>query len=254
MEVADALAPPGVGRVLLLTVMQPGPDDADAAEPEQPPRSLVAAQQVQREALAAALAAGSSPQSLLTIASSPWEEIERLAEDLQCESLLVGLSELDALQARDAALEQLLNEVRCDVAILRTHPAWRLRRVRRVLVPTGGKSGQVVPRARLLGSLARVAGPRVTFLQVLPAGAGDDEREDALHALLQLAADETSGAPEALVVRSDDVARAVAERAADSDLVVLGLQRIRGRTLFGDVALRIAAETDCAMVMISRGS
>jgi len=44
----------------------------------------------------------------------------------------------------------------------------------------------------------------------------------------------------------------VTEHASDSDLVVLGLQRVRGRKLFGEIALRMVQGIPCAAIMLSR--
>jgi nucleotide-binding universal stress UspA family protein len=54
------------------------------------------------------------------------------------------------------------------------------------------------------------------------------------------------------VVRCDEVSRAIAEHAADCDLVVLGVQRMHRRhKALGEVALRISRETACPILMIS---
>jgi nucleotide-binding universal stress UspA family protein len=43
------------------------------------------------------------------------------------------------------------------------------------------------------------------------------------------------------------------EYAADNDLVILGLQRLgRRRKLLGEIAVNMARDTSCALIMISR--
>ncbi len=250
VAVAGALAPPAVGRVLLLSVMQ----RMENVKESQPPPPLISAQQAQSEALTASLATGHSPEALMTIAPAPWAEISRVARTHRCESLLVGLSKIDGDNGDGGKhLEGLLNDVDCDVAVLRAPPGWRLEHTTRILVPVGGRSGQDELRARLLGSLARSKKSRqVTFVGVLPTTASEDEQEETRRRLTRLAEDEAPGKPSAMVVLADDVVGAIAGEAQESDLVILGLQRVGRRRLFGDVALRIAAESPSATIMISR--
>ena len=62
----------------------------------------------------------------------------------------------------------------------------------------------------------------------------------------------TDGALWSQVLRSHDVAREVVQLAEQTDLVILGLQRHgRRKKTFGQVALRIAADTRCGIIMIS---
>lgn len=55
------------------------------------------------------------------------------------------------------------------------------------------------------------------------------------------------------VEKSDDIAGHIISRVAESDLVILGTQRLgRRRKSLGELILRIARETDCPILMISR--
>jgi nucleotide-binding universal stress UspA family protein len=73
--------------------------------------------------------------------------------------------------------------------------------------------------------------------------------------LIKFAKDEVPGQPVVEVVRSDAVADEITAQAKECDLVVLGLQRLsRRRKVFGEVILRIAHDTEGAVLMIgSRG-
>jgi hypothetical protein len=293
VAVANALVPSEVGRVLLLSVVpspQPGPDDDEAGD-EPPGRDidmaarLADAQEVVRNALTASYATGQTPEALITAAPEPWAEIRRVARAYDCECLLLGLPQLS--QNPDVSrVEQLINEVDCDVAILCAPPGWQLSEVRRVLVPIGGRGEQHELRARLLGSLVRTAPREVTFLRVLPpvagsaesqgAGAGDtpaandgfaDRRvEEAASAALAearahalgLARVHLPGAHAVEVVQAADVAAAVAGAARASDLLVLGLRTEpaafhlgRPRARFGELAMDIARRAPCATVLLS---
>jgi hypothetical protein len=245
VAVANALAPPVVGRVLLLSVMAPPDAPEGAAE------ALQAPQRTLGEALTASLAAGQAPEALMTISALPWREIQRVTVVHRCESLLLGLSPLTAADST-AQLETLLNEVACDVTILRAPDHWTIDKARRILVPIGGRGNQDELRARLLGSLSRVASREVTFLRVVDEAASDEAAAVAGRHLQRLAEDEAPGEPRAKIIRAGQVVEAIVEQSASNDLVILGLQRVQGRRRFGALALEIATKTRCATIMISR--
>ncbi len=247
-EVATALTPPGVGRVLLLSVVSPPGDDWDGA----PPGQLLSAQEVVHEALMESFRGRIAPEVMLTVSDRPWREIARVARAHQCESLMLGLSNL-AEQLQSPALERLISDVDTDVTILHAPEDWDLEDVRRILVPLGGRGGQDVLRARLLGSVGRVGQREVQFLRVLRPGASAVEHEDAQDDLLRLAEEEAPGFGTAVVVRSDDPGGAIVEAASGCDLVILGVQRLgRRRKAFGPIALRIARDAPCATILVSR--
>ena len=160
VAVAHALAPPGVGRVLLLSVVA---TPEEGWHEEEPPHTLRDTQTVLREAVTASFASGMEPEALMTIAPQPWPEIVRVSRAHRCESLLLGLSDVNS-----AHLEELISSVACDVVVLHAPPGWHLKNIHRVLVPTRSLGAHDKFRARLLGSLCRTGKREVTFLQVLP--------------------------------------------------------------------------------------
>jgi len=248
VAVATALAPPAVGRVMLLSVVAaPGAESgADFTEP------LQRVQDVLGHALTASFAAGLAPEALTTVADRPWSEIARVARVHRCENLLLGLSRLEGGDV-GREIERLMSEVHCDVTILRARPGWELAAASRVLVPVGGRGGHDRVRARLLASLSRTALRQFRFLQILPPDAPPERLREERRRLMHLAEEEVRGAAEISVEVSDDPAAALTRHAAESDLVVLGLRREHRRAKsFGDVALRIARETESAIIMISR--
>ena len=87
---ASAMAPPRLGRVLLLYVAE-RPERWSADEP---PPQLVYAQQVLGQSLTTSFRSQLAPEALTTIADDPWEEIRRVAGSYACESLLLGLGDL----------------------------------------------------------------------------------------------------------------------------------------------------------------
>jgi len=239
----NAIAPPLVGEVVLLTVLRARPSDRETA--------LEDVQSIVRASLHRSLAEGHAPEVLITVADDPWEEIARVARSRRCESLLVGLTsatEADAVQP----LERLLNRVSGDVVVLRAGPGWSPADAARVIVPIGGRGTHDALRARLLGSLGRGEQPReYHFVRVMPSDTDERTRERARRELLEFAAEETPVTPTVEVICADDVVESLAAITAPSDLLVLGLQQHRGRRLFGEIALRIARRTEAATLMIS---
>lgn len=248
VAVASALAPPKVGRVLLLSVIAPPKE----WQPDNIPKELLDAQSVLRESLTASFAAGLAPEALTTVASVPWAEIDRVSRIHRCESLLLGLGDLtqDVVGTR---VENLMSAVDSDVVILRARGGWHLSGVRRVLVAVGGRGDHDQLRARLLGSLYRTGASEIEFLRVVPENASKEVHNRAQQELHRLAQDELPGYSQVRIIAANDVAGVIARQAEKSDLLILGLQRLsRRRKIFGDLALNIAQKTSCALIMISR--
>lgn len=249
VSVAHALTPPGVGRVLVLSVVRTPPD----WDPPEPPPSLMETQRLLGETLAASLARGMCPEALCTVAQDPWPEIARVAGAHRCESLLMGMTQLDDTSATADHIEDLMSAVDCDVVVLRAPPEWELAGAGRILVPLGGKGYQDTLRARLLGSLSRAKSPEVSYLRVMPLGTPDGEIRRIERELDQFARSEAPGFGRARVLRSDDAAAEVVRECAGSDLTIIGVQRLsRRKKLFGPFAMKVVAETQGALLLISR--
>ncbi len=247
VAVATALAPPQVGRVMLLTVVPAARDWS----PDEDPSPLRNAQAVLGEAIAASVRAGMFPEALATVAEQTWLEISRVARVHDCESLLLGLSKLTE-QAAVIPLEQLINNVDCDVVVLRAPKTWELSQVGRILVPTGGGGVHERLLARLLASLARSSDREITFLRVLPQQSPEPARQQAQRGLRRIANDLGLTDADVQVVCSDRPVEIVAATADEHDLTVLGIQRLaRRQKLFGQFALHVARKTPCPLLLIS---
>jgi amino acid transporter len=248
VQVATALAPPKVGRVLLLDVVS-----APAGwDPKRTPGALTNAQDVLREALTASFQAGLAPQALTTVAVDPWEEIAHVAETHRCESILLGIGPIDRGLGRPE-VDRIVRSTECDVVLLRVDPGWKLERVRRVVVPLGGKGEHDLLRARLLGSLHRTSAPEVRFVRMLGEGAPRDAEEQARRGLLRVALDECPGGSAVKILYGDSLVDALLGYVGEDDLVVVGLQRVaRKRSAFGPVASELARRTRFPLIMISR--
>jgi APA family basic amino acid/polyamine antiporter len=235
--------------VLLLSVVV-APDDW------QPGENLTPLQNTQRvlgEAIRASVEIGLYPESLTTVATHPWQEIARVAKTHRCESLLLGLTQLDE-ESVDTPLEHVVSGVDCDIVVLRAPKGWQLSEARRILIPTAGRGGHDRLLARLLSSLSRSQRREFTLLKALPPGADDRSQRQSRRDLVSTSHDLDIPHATVLATPSDSAADEVIAQAASADLVILGLQRVgRRRKLFGQFALQIARRTSCPMLLISSG-
>ena len=247
VDVAATLRTPGTGRVLLLSVIPP-----ELRERSEAGRFISGAPEVLGESLERSFRRGLVAESLFTIADDPWREIARVAQAHDCETVLLGLGELqgDSVARR---IETLLDQLDADTVVLRAPRRWSLEQVSRVLVPIGGGRDQSHLRARLLSSLARTGERAITFYHTLPASSSDEAHSRAERDLRKLARDEAAGPHEVVVEKSDDPLAAIIARASSSDLVVLGTRRrSRSRPEIGPLPIAIARDCDTPIVLINR--
>jgi hypothetical protein len=231
----------------LLSVVTP----PDAWVEHQAPPSLLDMGIVQREALLASYSAGLAPEALLTVSANHWAEILRVARLHRCEALLLGLPSISA-QASNPGLNELLSNAPCDTILLRAPRSWRFQATRRVLIPIGGRGSHSPLRARVLGSLRREQ-PDLTasYVCFLPESVSEEELQRA-HKEVRIRAEDEMGAGASVTVeRCADPAAEIIRRAADHDLVILGLQQLQARQrAISDFALRIARETTVALLLL----
>jgi len=250
VAMANALAPHSVARVLMLSVVRL----PEAWEGGELPRQLVDAQSILGGALSTALATDLRPEALITVSDDPWSEITRVAGRYRCDSLLLGVGYLGE-SLMTGPLEELMSRVEGDVVILRAPSNWNVDRVRKILVPSGGRRDQSPIRARLIGNLCRTAPREVTYLRAMPTTTDAVTEHRTRRDLVKLARDEAPGDSTVEIALTDEVVEEVVARAADCDLLVLGLQRLgRRRKIFGGIVLEIAERTTCPLMMISRRS
>jgi nucleotide-binding universal stress UspA family protein len=248
ISLATAMAPPDIGRVLLLSVVKPRKD----WHPDNPMPQIENIQMILRKALSASVAGGLAPQTLITLSSDPWQEIIRVARIHRCESLLLGLSGLEGENAT-AYLEKLMSSVDSDIVVLRATDGWNMSLVKNVLVPVGGHSGHDQLRARILGSLQYVGIDQITFLQILPETTPDEAIVRKREWLKHMAEDERIQNPRIIVERSDQPIDIIIRHAAENDLLILGLQRLgRRQKMIGNVVRQIARQTSCSLILINR--
>lgn len=239
LELASAIAPPGAGRVLLLSVA--GARNAEA---------IAAAQEAARSALLGPVGMSTPPEALLTFAADSAQEILRVSRARACESLVLGLANT-AGAPESSLLDTVLAQAPCDVVVMRAPEGFNPGKARRVLIPVGGRSEHDELRARLLGALHRTGAREITFLRLLGPEASDDEVASARKALERRALDESPGGAIVVVERAEQVVARMLERAADADLLIMGMVRggPHGRGL-GALALQVAGSTDTASIIL----
>ena len=247
VAMAKALAPPDVGRVQLLSVVE----SPEGPRGEELPAGIRDAQAVLGGALSTALDVDLRPEALITLHRDPWSEIARVAEATSCEKLLLGVGELDD-SLMTGPLARVIGAVDADVVILRAPPDWNPGQAHSILVPSRGGRDQSPVRARLLGSLVRHAPRDVAFLGVVSPTVGAGVQRRAVRDLERLAWDEVGEQAHAELAVSDDLVAQVARRTRDADLLILGFHRRgRRRAVFSTLMLDIARATTCPLVMIS---
>ncbi len=252
VTMAHMLASPRIGNVLLLSVVK----TPEPFMPEYISDRLKDTQQILQEALTSSIVVGLYPEALTTVAPDPWIEISRVASTYRCESMLLGLTNLD-VSDRENNLEKhlgtLMSSVTCDVVILRAPAGWLVSKIKKVLVPVRGHDIQDELRARLLGSLWRSGIREITFLRIVSGQTSTEACRKIREELINLYADEVPGHFQVKVVAGNSPETIIADHAVESDLVILGLRNIKrhGHT-FGDLLLYVARNTECAVIMINK--
>ena len=244
MGIANAIAPSSVGRVLLLSIVTSRSDD-------EVHNDLREAQNVLQEALSLSYAQGQRPEGLISRASSAWAEIKRVAIEHRCQSLLLGLGQISE-DSSNRKLFDLIEEVGCDVALMKSPTEWQLKDVRRVLVPVGGGGKVHELRARFLGSLTRSGQVEVTFLSVLSPSDSESSLRSRRQIIERLAEVKLGGNIKFDVIQSDDPVDTILSASSKFDLIVLGFGRIAKSNFMENPAIRIANGCDCAAILLSR--
>jgi APA family basic amino acid/polyamine antiporter len=244
--VANSLAPPVVGRVLLLSIVIPSEDGDDLQKRLTNNRDAV------HQALSASFDAKLRPDALTTIANEPWEEIARVVKVHQCRSVLLGLSSFSELQTTQN-LEKLIKQVKCDVVVFRQpFSGWKIESAKKILIPVTGIGSHDSLRARVAGSLWRTFQPQFTFLQILPANTTKRDLEKTEVALKRFSSRIIPDKSVVKIILSDEVKSELIQQTAEHDMVIMGLGKAGPkRRVFGELTLDMAEKTDTALIFIS---
>ncbi|MCH8523976.1 MAG: amino acid permease [Balneolales bacterium] len=247
--VANALAPPVVGRVLLLSIVIPTDEEHSLTA------RLDANRDAMQQALRASFDSGLRPDALTTIANEPWQEIARVIKVHQCRSVLLGLSNFSDLRTSEN-LEHLVREVKCDVVVFRQpFSGWKINEANKILIPVAGFASHDALRARVAASLWRVYQPDITFLQIMPGNSSKAQVDKQMEKLTRFAGRMIPGKTESKIILSDDVKSELIEQTRNHDLVIMGLGPAGTKArAFGSVPMALAEETNTALIFISKNS
>jgi len=245
LRFAYALAAPGVGRVLVLTVVPQDPTKGGEA-------GLAAFSRVQAalpRCVEAACRMGRTFEGTVLVVKDVRDAIARTAAERAPETVLLGMSNM-AQAGGLALLEGIIGSTSADVAVLNAPPGWSLDGVRRVLVPVAGGAPNDPLRARVLGTLLREGGRNARILRVLAPG---DDRGDAERDLHRQAEDLGLGPDSCLIEEGSDAVAVIVSQSAEADLLILGFGAQDGRRrIMGDFALRIVGGARCAVAAIAQ--
>lgn len=209
-------------------------------------------QSVLSEALLRSIERAIAAETLITVATDIWGEIARVARLHRCETILIGLPDLEN-PTTAGKLEALVHSVDADVMVVRAPRRWRLDDVSRVLIPVAGGRRQSRLRARLLASLSRDGERSFTYLRTVPPGTTTDSRRRTERILQGIARDE---ALERYRVRVEDSAsplKPIVQLATGSDLVVIALEPwARHQRALTPLVLDVARMTDTPLVLIAQ--
>ncbi|MCB2156236.1 amino acid permease [bacterium] len=238
---------PRAGRILLLNIVKP-------AAPERVDENLEVMSAVLRRSMAASLGSSVRVECLATFSADPWSEIARVADTHRCALALMGMTDLRDDRVRER-LERLVSALPGNAAILRAPIGWRPDHVQRVLVPIGGRGVHNALRARLLTALDSRTGTNleVRYLIVIRDDASEREAKRLRANWEVLVRDESGVDPHIDIVRGSDPGEVIVNEAAQSDLLILGLNRVdRSRQVFGKLVTGIVSTTDCPVIVIGQ--
>ncbi len=246
VEMAARIARGAQGEVLALTVVAL-PHITSYAKADallhQPQQVLLKAQEL-------ALQQGVPLTSVLKIGRSIPAEIVQVARDNRCDLILMGYKrEEDPLE--NSVIYHVVTHQPCDVAILKSDKS-SLSEFKRLLVPIGGKIINDALKVRLIYSLYKDTGCRVTLMIVVPPNASKLQRKRAEDALQQAAQLYQIPDIELVMDEHDQVAEAIIARAKDYDLLVLGIREepLLRTFFFGAITQQVAGQVTCPTLLV----
>lgn len=248
VTVASAIVPPDYGKVQLLSVITPPENESGEINREINNNRLI-----MNESLKRSFSEGLYPEVLTTVADNVWTEIKRVSISSNCSSLLLGLTNLSE-KLDGSELENLINEVSCDVVVLKAPPEWKFGEVKKVLIPVAGNSEHGELLARVIGTLTRIGNPAIEFIQILPEYSSWEKCEKARLDIFKTADDfMQNGNFTVKIIKRDNVVDEIVSRSLEFDLVILGFRRV-GKYLkaFGSLTQQIVKNTDTPIILISR--
>ncbi len=247
VKMASVLAPPGVGRILLLSVASSS--DGKGIEEKVAGASSVIATAVQRT-----LSTGHTQvEGIVSVASDPWQGMQEVADRYDAKTILLGFSAEEAGRSK-SKIESLLRDSHSNVAIMHTPADWDFSVVERVVVPIGGKGDHDRFRAQALGGLLAAGVKEVLFLRILSENVSESSLRRVRAALEARVADEAKGLGSAHVEQTSDVVSAIARHTDANSLMILGLSGSGPeRVSLGPLVLNVLEKSQGATLIIRKG-
>jgi APA family basic amino acid/polyamine antiporter len=246
MQLACRIADVCFGEIVALNVIAlPNITAYSEAEP-----FLEEAQVVISQAQRVALGCRMPFTSLTKIGRSAAGEIIRVARENRCHLILLGYKKEDD-PLENSIIHNIITHQPCDVAILKTDPDASLR-FKRILLPIAGKEIHDHLKSRIVHSLAESGKPQVTLLSVIPGDSSAVQRSRAEDLLNRAAKIYNLADARIEIETSSQVADAIARRAADFDLLILGMKHEAWYRsfFFRTVAQQITGQVRCPTLLL----
>jgi amino acid transporter len=248
VKMASILAPPRIGRILLLSV-------AASADSKDIDGRVARASSVISTAVQRTLSTGHTRvEGIVSVATDPWQGIQEVSERYDAKTILLGFSGENA-EANKGNIESLLKDSPSNVVIMNTPADWDFSKVTRVVVPIGGKGDHDRFRAQTLGGLLAAGVKEVLFLRVLSETVSDSSLRRVRLALEARVADEAKGLGSALVEQTSDVVSAIVRNTDAESLTILGLSGTGSqRVTLGPLVTRVIDKSMGATLIIRKGN
>lgn len=245
VELAGRIARGCRGDVLALTVMDlPDVSGYSEAEP-----FIGEAQRVLNRAQRIAVQQKLPLSSLLKIGRSASHEIVQVAIENRCDLILLGYKkEEDPLE--NSVIHRVISHQPCDMAILKSDNV-SVNTFHRILIPIAGREVHDQLKVRLVHCLYQEESSRITLMTVIPPGSSAARRQAAM--VMPKRATQIYQIPEANLAVDEhaQAAQAIIARAADHDLMVLGMREEPWfkSFFFGTLAQQVAGQVQSATLL-----
>lgn len=241
---AANIARASTGEVLALSVVNLPNVTAYSVDQE---TLLAESQLVINKAQQSALARNISFSSLLTIGRSAADEIVQTARDNYCNLILMGYKK-DEDPLENSIIHRVISHQPCDVAILKSDKGYT-GSFQRILAPIGGKDINDGLKVRLIHSVYQSTGCEVTLMTIVAPGGNRKQAEAALERQARLYQIPNL---ELVIEESEQIADAIISRAAQHDLLVLGMREDAWLQsfFFGTVAQQVAGQVECPTLLV----
>ena len=185
--------------------------------------------------------------SLLKIGRSAADEIVQTARDNYCNLIILGYKK-DEDPLENSVIHHVITHQPCDVAILKSDRGYA-GSFKRVLVPIGGKDINDSLKVRLIHSVYQNTGCQVTLMTIVSPGGSRKQAETALQRGAKIYQIPNI---ELLVEENEQIANAIIARAAEHDLLVLGMREDPWLQsfFFGTVAQQVAGQVECPTLLV----